>query len=437
MFGILASWMTGVPVWVLLSAEAFAGPGDHIRVGDVELAPDLDLGAEVRTNVYRDEAVAVPAANFRIAPGLLAAAQGDDHEFRGSGEWVLRKYFFVADERIPPLPAGSSRVENLDRFDEFSVGAGADTFKRNVIGFRISDDMALRNFRSDAEFADIPYTSQLRNTVGAGLRINPGPALEFVPGGQWTWDSFRVPAADGADRALNNRNTFGPVLDAKWAFLPRTAVVANASWMVNDWQNNVLDSAPEEEFGAEVALPNSNHVKTMAGIDGRFTDRVFAQLMVGYGVAMYNEDTVEGAEAGEGAGDDATGGDGFLMKAQLRYSLTPSDETRRGSSIAAGYVRDFKPSFFTNFIQVNQLFADYQGRVGDLRTGVRYELRFEDYHGEVARNDIVNRVNADLTYPAADWASFTAGGWWQQRASSENTVEYDDVNFHLLTTFVY
>lgn len=436
MIRMIAGSFVGLLAQIWLATGALAAPGDHIRAGDVELVPDIDLGGEFRTNVYRSEVDAVPAANFRIAPGLLVAAEGDDHDFRLGGEWVLRKYFFVGDNDITPLPSDQSRIGNLDRFDEFSIVGAADTFKRNIVGFRIADDLALRNFRSDAEFADIPYTSQLRNSLDAGMRINPGPALEFIPGAAWIWDSFRVPGIGESDRSLNVRNTFGPKLDAKWAFLPRTALVANASWMFNDWQNNLLD-ASLNPADTQIALPNSNHIKTLAGIDGRFTDRIFSQVLIGYGVALFNDQSISGGEDIGAADADAVGIDGLLFKSQLRYSLTPSDETRRGSSIAVGYVRDFKPSFFTNYLQMNQLFADYQGRIGDLRTGLRYELRFEDYNGEVSRNDIVNRLAADLTYPMADWASFNLGGWWQQRASNDDLVEYDDVNFHLLTTFVY
>lgn len=433
----MARFVISMVLGVMCAATAAAAPGDHVRVGDVEFAPDVDLGLEYRSNVYRDELTTIPAANFRIAPGLLMVMQGDDHEFRLSGEWILRKYFFVSDDELAsPLPS-ATRIGNLDRFDEFSVSAGADTFRRNVVGFKLSEEMALVNFRADAEFADVPYSSQFRNTLGAGIRINPGPALEFVPGGQWTYDSFRVPGIDGSERALNNRNQYGPTLGVKWAFLPRTSFVGTGSWMVNQWETNVLESGVNEAYGAEIALPNSNHIKTMVGVDGRFTEKLFAQLMVGYGVAIYNEDSAPVQEATTGAGADATGADGFLLKTQLRYTLTPSEETRTGSSVALGYVRDFKPSFFTNYIQMNQVFVDYVGRFGDFQPGLRYEVRLESYHGEIERQDIVNRLGGDIRYNATDWAAFTLGGWWQQRASSDDLVEYDDVNLHALATFVY
>ena len=104
------------------SGAAWAAPGDHIRAGDVGIAPRVDLGAEVRTNVYRDEATAIPGANLRLAPGVLILATGEDHDFRTDAQWVLRKYFFLADNDLPP--SQTNRVNNLDRFDEYSLGVG-------------------------------------------------------------------------------------------------------------------------------------------------------------------------------------------------------------------------------------------------------------------------------------------------------------------------
>ncbi|MEZ4235975.1 MAG: hypothetical protein R3F59_07385 [Myxococcota bacterium] len=428
-----------IAIALLASAPslALAAPGDHIRAGDVGIIPKIDVGAEARTNVYRDESVAIPAANFRVAPGLLVASSGEDHEFRLDGQWVLRKYFFVGADPRPAPDVG--RVINLDRYDEYNLGLGTNLFRKSVIGLRLSDDSALQNFRADAEYANVPYSSQLRNHLAGALRISPGEALQILPGGSWKWDSFRVPASDDRpDRELNERNTYGPTLAVRWAFLPRTAFVADASWARVDWTHNTLDAVPSQAYGDNLALPDGSQTKATVGLEGRFTEKLFAQVDAGYGIALYNADTVTAVDGGTlAADDDVQGVDGLLRTGQLRYSITPSDERRRGSSIAAGYVRDFRSSFFTNYVRFDQVFADFQGRLGDVAPSLRYELRFEDYGGEVQRKDIVNRVSADIKVAASDWASITGGGWWQQRASEDPVVEYDDVNFHLMATFTY
>jgi hypothetical protein len=420
-----------VTCWI--SGIAFAAPGDHIRAGDLEFVPNLALGLEYHTNVYRSEDEATPAANLRIAPGANLTASGDDHEFVFGGMWELRKYVYVADS------SDLDPVSNLDRFDEFSLSAGANLFKRNIVGFRLGEQMAQRNWTVDTELADTPYTSQFRNAMSAGVRINPGPALEIVPGATWTYDALYLPRfVAGEERLANQRNAYGPRLDAKYAFLPRTSLVGQVIWTHQEWQNHSLDAfSSDPTFGGSLELANSNHVKARAGIDGRFTEKIFAQALVGYGVGLYNPDSVPGAEDPASIDQDATGISGLLVTTQLKYQITPGTAEAPGSSVAAGYVKDFRDSFFTNYIDANELFAVYAGRFGDLQPALRYELRFEGYHGDIERSDVTNRLSLDVTYTAREWASFTAGASWIQRASSDDAVEFDDVQLRILANFTY
>lgn len=425
--------------FLALGGTASAAPGDHLRAGDVEIIPDIDIGGEYRTNVYRSENTTIPAANLRIAPGVTAALEGDDFDFKAGGEWQLRKYFFVGDDALGPENTQSTgeRITNLDRFNEFSLSAGIDTLKRSVVGFRLSDGMSLKNFRADAELADLPYSSQFRNTLQAGLRINPGPALEFVPGFSWSYDSFQVPRlAEDGERALNGRNTYGPRLDAKWAFLPRTALVFRSSFLVHQWRENAL-TTNDPNLGAEIALPNSQHLKLQTGIDGRFTEKLFLQFLLGYGVAFYNENTPGLNEVAEGVGNDVSGLRSLLMRAQIRYDVTQGTDDKPGTQLSAGFVRDFRDSFFTNYKGVNAVFLQYTGRLDEFQPLLKYEIRSEDYDGEIARNDLVNKFTGDIGYWFQDWASVSTGVWWQQRASNVDNVEYDDFNIHALATFVY
>jgi len=412
-------------------------PGDHIRAGALEIQPDLGFGAEYRTNVYRDESTQIPAADLLIRPSLTAAAAGDDQEFKFSGMWELRKYLFVGqDPNLSSSIDTSDQAGTLDRFNEFELSAGADTFKRNIVGFRLAEDMALHNFRADVIYVDVPYSSEYRNALGAGVRVSPGPALELVPGGAWTFESFEIPGDGGSDRALNNRNAFGPTLDAKWAFLPRTSLLLDASWMYNDWQHTTLTTLQSQGFDHDLVLPNSNNIRALGGLNGRFTDKLLAQVLVGYGVGLFDSSGIPGATTASDA--DATGWDGVLVQTQAKYIVSPSQQDRPGTSVIVGYDREFLPSFFTNFVQLNQVFTEFHGRVGRLEPSLRYELRFEDYRGEITRNDLVNRMTADLRLAASEWMSFTAGGWWQERHSyTDDAVDYDDVNLHLLATFAY
>ncbi|MCB9686770.1 MAG: hypothetical protein H6738_13400 [Alphaproteobacteria bacterium] len=403
--------------------------------------PSIALGLQYHTNIYRSEVVSTPAADLNVTPGVSATAAGDDHEFSANGEWTLQKYFFVGDNGLNTTLTSGQRLSNLDRIDQFHVGAGADLFKLNKVGLRLSDDLTQRNWVIDSPSANVPYTSQLRNAFSMGLRANPGPALELVPGFGWTYDLYRKPdfSTETVDdtRRLNGRNTFGPKLDAKWAFLPRTALVAHLTYEHNDWNNNTIQSVAGGEVGSQLDIPNSDFVRGLAGIDGRFTEKLFLQAMLGYGVGIFSPGSVDSPEDLDTISVNIGGLDGLLVKAQVKYQLTPKTEATQGSAVSVGYVKDFRSSFFTNYVAMNQVFAQFKGQFDQFEPSLRYELRFEDYEGEVSRNDIVNRLVGGVAWNAADYASVSGNLSWQQRASSLDNVEYDAVGLGIVAKFKY
>lgn len=439
--GLLASGKRSfLPVLSLvIASDAFAAPGDHIRAGDVEVVPSVDFGLHYQTNVYRSEVLSTPAANLGITPAVAVSASGDDHQFSASGEWRLQKYLFVGELESSTLDT-SERIANLDRFNNFQLGLGADLFKRNQIGLRLSDNMTMNNWQVEAPTANVPYTSQYHNAFKAGLRANPGPALEIVPGFTWTYDNYQTPDfteedAEG-ERALNSKNSYGPRLDAKWAFLPRTALVAHLAYEHNQWANNTIAS-PGSSLGDQVDVPNSDFVRFTTGIDGRFTERLFMQALVGYGVGLFNVDSVEAPEDLENISANVSGLNGFLVKTQVKYQITPRTDEAPGSAVTVGYVKDFRTAFYTNFIAVNQIFAEFGGEFSVVEPSLRYEIQFQDYGGEVDRNDIVNRVIGGIAWNATDFSQLAGGLTWMQRASSEDQVEFDNLGLQFNARFQY
>ena len=340
MYGMVARSMG---LWVV-PVTALAAPGDHIRVGALEIIPSVGAGAEYRTNVYRRETNGVAASNVLVSPALTAKAAGEDHAFQAGVDWELRKFFFVGDADRGAAGNFDGRVQNLDRFNEFSANVGLDNFKRNAVGLRLNNRTALQNWTIDRPVSDLPYSSQFRNAASLGVRVNPGPALEFVPGARWTFDDFQsFRPADGVERFSNIRNSYGPTLDAGWAFLPRTSLVLRGSYLVHNWQRNELES--DDQLDGGVLLPDSRHLKVWTGLDGRLTEKLFLQLLAGYGSAAYSIDGltgVAGQEAQVGAG--VTGPRRLLFKTQVRYDLTPSTERRTGTKFSVGYLRDFRDS---------------------------------------------------------------------------------------------
>ncbi|MEN0062917.1 MAG: hypothetical protein AAGA48_12255 [Myxococcota bacterium] len=420
------AWLLGGAL--ATSSVAWGAPGDHIRVGAIELSPTLDLGSEYRTNVYRSEQDPVPAANVNFAAGLGMAANGEDHRFEARGRWEIQKFFFVGTQQVGvPRPSGQ-RIGSLDRFDNGSASLAMESFKRNRVGFSIRDALTQRNTTADAEYADLPYTSHLRNDFAFDLRFSPSSALSITPNGTWSYDDFRIPRLEaGGDRSLNQRHIYGPSLDLEWRFLPRTAVVLDADVTWQNWAENALDSNGDDE---EIELPNSTFYKVRGGLDGQFTRRLFAQVLLGYGIGVY-DGTSQAASLG------TSGLDGLLFKFSLRYDLTQAVGDRPGSRLRAGYTKDFNDSFFSNYLALNAFNLEYTGRMGRFEPSARYSIRFEKYNGELARNDVLNRFQLGLATPLGTWARLSVGGWWQQRASSVENVEYDDFHFQVLTSFAY
>ena len=419
----------------LISGMAAAAPGDHIRAGSLEIVPDVDVGAEFRSNVYRQEDGGPGAGNLFLSPGIRAGADGNDHEFLAGFDWKLRKFLFVGQGEDGSTVDDAAR--RLDRFNEYAGTASAKLFKRSAIGFGLNETVAFQNWTADAPFADLPYSSHFRNALRAGLRLDPASALHFDVGGLWTLDTYFVPAVGERDEPVNRRNTYGPRLEGRWAFLPRTSFVVRSSYVFNQWENNRLVSDPDAPE-SDVGIPNSQQVKVLGGMDGQFTQKLFLRVLLGYGSGDYDADTVEGTVAGrDELSSSVSGSRRFLVTTQFRYDIRPTTKERAGTRVAVGYVRDFNDSFFTNYVALDQWYASFDGRIGPLLPTVRYELRQERYVGALTRDDVVHRVSADVAYKIQNYATVSVGGWFHRRGSTEATVEYDDLNVHVFGTFRY
>lgn len=389
--GAVALWVAGATVQV-----AHAEPGEHIQAGSATITPELDLGVEFRTNVRRDETEETPGANVRVAPGVTVDLSTPQTDFSLGGEYELRKYF--------------GDLSRYDRFNDFRVDADLNAGKQQALGLKLGNHAVLRNL-DVANSSQDPFNTQLRNSLNGLVVARPGPVLDIGVGGLWTLDDYRLPGNDGSARKYNTRNAVGPQWEVQWRFFPRTAVVLEGSYQLNRWAENSV---------AGVNLPNSNFFRLLAGMRGRLTERVVLIAMLGYGSGKYTDD------------NSVAGLAKLLAQAQLKYTLSP------GRVIEVGYIKDFEDSYFTNYLTYNRVFARFDGRIGS-RAGllVGASLIPESYTGDVTRNDLRIRGEADFRYHIQDWASITSGVWYNQRASDDSGVEYKDVNIHVLGTFTY
>jgi hypothetical protein len=401
---------------------ASADPGDHIRVGEATIIPSLDVGLEYRTNPLQLESQVVGGANMRIAPRVDVAYEIDEIELKIGGQYELRKYF-------------SEKLIRLDRFSDFSVNAGIELLPQEVVGFRFSDVAGFRNNASGDDAGS--YHSQFRNRFDGAAVAHIGPTLGVAIGGFYGADNYFVPVPLDQGRgsqSFNYRDSYGPTLNAEWSFFPRTALVVEGEHAINKWGANLVGVGnPNQPNLPVIAMPNSRFTTVQAGLRGRITERLVVVMMAGYGAGVYDETSVPADTGVTGFDVDIKGLNGLLITTQAQYDFGV------GQRLSAGYRKSFADMWFTNFVTYNEIYGRFDGRIGSrLTPSAAVSMRYEDYYGQVARNDIRLSANGFMTYNVQDYARLTGGVSWIQRASFQDSlVEYDDFNFQLMATFTY
>jgi len=413
----------------LASPAAVADPGDHIGNDQVELIPSLTLTTQQRSNVFLQEGLVgggedvTAGTNLRIQPHLSFKAESADVLFNSSVGYTARKYF-------------QADITNLDRYRDFDIRGSTYLLRQSVVGLKLHDRFTINGFESEADKADDPYIQVLSNDLGGRLAIRPGTSLEIDAGGNLFIDSYSGP--DTGDTSFvrtgqNDRLAYGPAIDLKWRFLPKTAIVANWEMEWFTWENNVVAPTGSTSEGT-LGIPNGRIMRGETGIRGRFTEKLVLGLTAGYGTAIYDETSVDGAD-GEDFAADLKGLQGLLVGTDISYSLTESQ------NFSLGYRKDFQDVFFTNYVAYNRFSAAYSGTFAD-----RYKLdlsgnyRFENYDGEVDRSDHRIITSAGFTYVATKYLDVSLGGGWRRRASADQLnpdIEFDDFNASLALRLTY
>lgn len=402
----------------LASATAHAKPGDHIRLGKTVITPSLTLGFQWRSNAFRAQAEPQAAGNLSIRPQLAAVLDTPDVTFALDAAYTARKFVFLTTPENFGDDQRSSQIRALDRFNSVSAGLKIDGLRTRQVGLNLSERFVVANNPNDGDILDEnPYVTQIRNQLSGGVAVRPGPALSIGLNANWGWARFFVPGGGPGREALNTRNTYGPSMQVKWLFLPRTAWVFNLSYTYNNW----ADESPDPNTG--ITTTDSHYIRGSTGLQGRITERLKLVARVGYGTGIYPDSNSPGT----------SGLGGLLVALQGTYDLTDKH------SLMAGYRKTFFDSYFTNVNQVNALYARWRGKYGERFTSnLQYGIRFENFRGDIARNDVVNQLQLGLGVKLTDWWNLNAdGSWIQRRSREEDGVEYDDFRAGLNTTLLY
>lgn len=430
----------GTALGLVGGAVATAAPGDHIRSGNTEVVPSIQLMAEYRTNVYLQEGAVSngpptqDGTSIRVRPELTVNVDGSHVIFDFSAGYTARKYL-VAEQA------------NLDRFKDVDLGTSINALHSAPVGLKLSDRFHIIGRETEATYATSAYIGHTSNDAQGRLSVHPGGAMDLDLGGYHTYDHYEVApnVAPSGSPALNSRAGYGPAVDLKWRFFPKTAIIATYSMAWFDWENNLLDAQGEGinegEVGAFLGVPDGSSWRATLGMRGRFTEKIVLGIIGGYGRMTYDTASVTG---GGGESDASSQGfgqnldefpDSLLVTVELGYSPI---ETQ---TITLGYRKAFQDVYFTNFVVFHNSFLRYEGMFAD-RFGMRLEgaVRAEDYSGEISRSDLVMRGGLDLTYRTTPFLDLDIGTGWIRRVSADGAnpeIEYDDVAVRAGLTFTY
>ena len=391
---------------LLTITAALAAPGDHLPVGTAMLSPRLGLGVDMSSNALRAETPGedAGAANLHLALGAALKHDYKDLAWNLGGTYDLRKYVTTNDSR-------------LDRFDDFTVQASAEALRLRVVGLRGEQQLANRFTPVDTESPGRPYTTQFMSRTRAGIVVRPGSALEITASGLLSVDDYNTASSPVAgSRDYNRRYTYGPALDLQWSFLPRTMAIVQASSSTASWSAPALFVEGVEPIG----FADSASLRALGGLRGRITERLTVDALAGYADATFDETTT--TVGGDGVGVDVSGTQKIAAKVAGNYQLGPRD------GVTFGYERDFRPSYFTNFVNFDRLSLVANRQFApSVRGGLDLTASSERFRGQQTRDDVVMSAEGTASFSMNKWAVVRVTPGWTYRVSSDPNVSYSEL----------
>lgn len=429
--------LLGVGSWI---RPAEAQPGEHVNLGEAELIPKVEIGSVYSSNVYLQEIDEQAGVALKLTPSAELTLESPELDLDLRGAYHFLKYL-------------DPNLTNLDRYKDGLVDLDLGILPKALVGLDLEETFKSSSRASEATHAGSALIVKVANDLGGFLAFHPGGALEVKGGGRFIYEDYRVPPEVNIEQSpfYNSRIAYGPALEGKWRFFPRTAVVLQGRLERFTWDDNLVNiqeslGISEGDYGNYIGVPDGSLWSVQGGLRGRITERVAINALVGYTSATYDEATVleDGANeqeasvdldaASQGFDRDSEGIEGLSALVALDYNL---DEMRR---ISLGYDRGLRDSYFTNFFVYDYVFLRAKALLSS-RLGVAAEggYRYESFFGEINRQDHVVRVRGDITYAGSDWLSVGAGAGWDRRASANEiaTVEFDDVQVHVEMSLTY
>ncbi len=351
-----AAWaQSDVPQW--LKDRRYA-EGIGIREGDFELHPGIAGEVGYDSNYFLRStgsgfansggapnfAPPIPALVFRITPSLYIStigpqrregdviAQPPSVRFRAGISATYREFVGLSSDPVASQPQNDISAQR-------NIGGNADA-RLEISPERPFGAVLFANygrFILPTSVSSDPNLSLNRDEVGVGgeLVAQPGSGtLDWRFGYALRDTLFEESAGQPYDNIVNSLYTRG-----RWKFRPRTALIYDASFNFNSYQN-------ETQAATVGGLVNSTPIRTRIGLNGLITDRFTLTALVGWGAGFY-QTTLTSAQPQY---------DSVIGQAELKWFLSSSPGLAQSSdvglslsSIAIGYTRDFQNSYLGNY----------------------------------------------------------------------------------------
>lgn len=386
----------GLAPW---SRTAAAEPGDgvHSSDGGWKLTPAITLTGGYNTNLFRASSqetgsAIVDAPLAWIEPSISIANPGA-RKFRLTLDAGLQwEQYFGGSQTTP---SGGT----VNPVDQSGLSAHADASgeinPEGAVGLRIDERFMRAN--EPTYYAGNSTYNWIQNSAGATVGIHPGARiLDVELGYHWGLYAYQTDSLSHLDR---NEHRFDA--SAKWSFLPKTSLLAQADYTLVRWKDALNPGSRDDLNNDPLLNANASPLRVQGGLTGLLTRRIAIRALGGYGWSMH---------------DAGPSFDGIIGTVALAYSFGRLDLHNR---LELGYQRDFRNSTVGNFYSMHQVFANYEqglmDRVVSLRLGGRFELRdySQNLDGSQSAGDTGNSLNDELLIGEAgvvtnidDWLIF-------------------------------
>lgn len=394
---------------ILLGSLAHADEKDKgIGSSTVQLTPSISIGGEYRSNLYLDEGEAGGGAPEVSGTALLAnptlglKVNTNALSLRFGSGYGARQYL-------------ESDLQNLNSFNDGRFSLNGRLLPKAPVGISFSDSFSSNNRPVNQPKAESALIRVYDNKSRIGFSIGNGSALDVNIGGAYNYRQINgLRDANGDRETINQRNTYGGVGSVSWKFLPKTKILLDTSYTLNDWLNNEIATGSE---GTEVTVIDDSSVWNLqTGLEGQLGNKTILRLLTGMGGSKYGE------------GDTATSltglGQKFRLDAGLR--IKPSEN----QDIRLEYKRAFQDVYFTNYNLFHQMAMVYEVSMRDRAIiSVNGMYRNDNYDGAVDRTDHRVQAGGAFALNFSEYGAFETAVNWRRLASADGIagIEYDDL----------